>query len=168
MRRGDRIGKLMAFSILCAVIWVWAGANTTGSQPLEPFGMMGVRGSAPGDCTGNYTYRPCTESEDSSQSCWQADGKQAQCDQTKSCFGCTAANQHEFCSSNRPWNAICDPGNNGTLSDGCGKTFATGAKCQWYAVQAWCRCAGTASTFGCGRATAVRTDNPPGNCNLIP
>jgi hypothetical protein len=142
---------------MVGVLAAWGVANTTDSQPLGKQGMNDVRGSAPGPCNGNWTYSPCTEGL---TSCWAADGNQPGCDPLKACDGCNQAALNQNCSSAKPWNALCDPKNNGNDPTGCGFFFQTGAKCSWNGNTQQCRCSGNPDTKNCGRYTAVRTDDP--------
>jgi hypothetical protein len=152
--------KNIAFLIgfwMVGVLGAWGVANTTDSQPLEMQGMNDVRGSAPGpNCTGNFTYFPCTEKGDTK--CWAADHNLPGCDQTKLCEGCNKPWLNETCSSARPWNAICDPNNNYVDSKGCGVYFNSGAKCSWNNNTMLCRCSGFAGGTDCaeyGTSTTV-------------
>jgi hypothetical protein len=166
MRDRTPIRGLVAITIILVALSAVTALNATQYVPIVTSAMKGVRGSLPG-CNGNWTYRPCSENSDSAKSCWGADGQQNNCDANKACEGCDAVEQNQWCSGDRPWNALCDPRQNGTADKGCGKDF-TGAKCSWSGTDRTCRCAGQQGASNCRRATAVNTGLAPNGCNLQP
>jgi hypothetical protein len=150
--------------VLLTVLGISLFAGASGAYPLEATAMSAVRGSNPlPSCTGNWSYRWCTENADPSASCWQK--SQAQCSGTCAggCSNQQASNQ--YCSSAAPWNAICDPSQNGTAPNGCGTKYQTGTSdCLWDDFAEWCWCSGTPGSTACARDTAINTGLAPNGC----
>jgi hypothetical protein len=149
--------------VILGTIGVWATEASTGVRPLRGRSMRAIRGADPGPCTGNWSYRDCSESEKLSESCMGATNE-FDCDPKKACVGCDDLKaKHEWCNNTvQPWNAICSSNQNGTAPKGCGKNMING-KCSWNKTSNKCRCSGEKGANDCARNTAVREDNVPNN-----
>lgn len=146
-------------TVAAAMLIAWHAIASPATRVLEGVGLGNVRGSAAGgNCTANYTYVPCTETDGTGQpstkSCWQNDGNQAGCN-NQACNGCNGTVKSEFCTAGRPWNSLCNPNSGQNQNTGCGLLFVNPG-CKWYANNSTCRCF-SQNTFNvnCGQDTVA-------------
>jgi hypothetical protein len=133
--------KLSTFStlscLLCIALGVMGFVVSSGSRPLSSTAMVAeARGAAPGDCTQNYSWCPCTENGETH--CWEDDSDFYGCTE-RACVGCSAQVPiSELCSPGKPWNGVCTAG---TQAGGCGFIMdAAFSKCQFDDMTCNCRC----------------------------
>lgn len=159
--KGRDIFKLFMGAIVsCGGLTIWASSEPQPYRELDHRQMNGcARGGAPGSCTSNYSYKPCSEREGI---CWKKDGTDnTACDKVGACSGCDKAAVSEGCSSDRPWNSLCissvQPEDDPT---GCGK-FYQFSLCEWNILDQTCRCdSDTSGNDDCNRWIVTQIVGP--------
>ena len=160
-----RLPSVLALGALVALSLSGAVASTSqGYRGLTARESAGIRGSAPGGCTANQTYFPCTEATQfgglSANPCWVADNDQAACGQLNknpqggNCQGCNGNATSYGCTAGKPWNSICDPSNPSNNLGGCGMQWNPLVTfCVYDPVANTCRCKGVANNLPCASIT---------------
>ena len=134
-----------------------------GYRPKPLLRLSNVARGAPGDCTSNYSFLPCSENPAASPCSWKDGTDENTCTAVGKCGGCSGSGQHDLCGGAKPWNNLCL--NDGVDGIGCDKWFLNDAVCTWDATKMQCRCKGTPDNAKtCARFKAKGIDD---NCTVI-